>query len=225
MLLLEPRVFEDARGVFRELQPAHLPGGHRPRPGVRAGQPLHLAQERAARAALPGATAAGQAHQRAARRDLRRRGRSAPQLADVRQVGRLHAVGEATGAWCGCPRGFAHGFLVLSDSAEVLYKIDDFYAPRARAHHRLERRRHWRALAAAGRADRERQGPARHAASDRPNCSIEDPAHRPQRPGRLGAGARAARPGRADRDRSRRRWTWPMPEAIRRARARGRSPT
>jgi len=27
------------------------------------------------------------------------------------------------------PEGFAHGFLVLSDIAEVLYKATDFYAP------------------------------------------------------------------------------------------------
>jgi dTDP-4-dehydrorhamnose 3,5-epimerase len=27
------------------------------------------------------------------------------------------------------PRGFAHGFAVLSDEAEFLYKCDDFYAP------------------------------------------------------------------------------------------------
>ena len=27
------------------------------------------------------------------------------------------------------PRGFAHGFVVLSQSAEVLYKCDNFYAP------------------------------------------------------------------------------------------------
>jgi dTDP-4-dehydrorhamnose 3,5-epimerase len=27
------------------------------------------------------------------------------------------------------PRGFAHGFSVLSESAEVAYKADDFYAP------------------------------------------------------------------------------------------------
>ena len=27
------------------------------------------------------------------------------------------------------PRGFAHGFLVLSDAAEVAYKADDFWAP------------------------------------------------------------------------------------------------
>ncbi|WP_299455582.1 dTDP-4-dehydrorhamnose 3,5-epimerase [uncultured Microscilla sp.] len=29
------------------------------------------------------------------------------------------------------PQGFAHGFIVLSESAEVLYKCDDFYAPQA----------------------------------------------------------------------------------------------
>lgn len=29
------------------------------------------------------------------------------------------------------PQGFAHGFLVLSESAEVLYKTTDFYAPDA----------------------------------------------------------------------------------------------
>jgi dTDP-4-dehydrorhamnose 3,5-epimerase len=28
------------------------------------------------------------------------------------------------------PRGFAHGFLVLSETAEVLYKTTDFYAPK-----------------------------------------------------------------------------------------------
>jgi len=27
------------------------------------------------------------------------------------------------------PEGFAHGFLVLSDSAESLYKTTDYYAP------------------------------------------------------------------------------------------------
>lgn len=29
------------------------------------------------------------------------------------------------------PRGFAHGFVVLSDWAEVLYKCDNYYAPQA----------------------------------------------------------------------------------------------
>ena len=27
------------------------------------------------------------------------------------------------------PRGFAHGFLVLSEVAEVVYKVDNVYAP------------------------------------------------------------------------------------------------
>ena len=27
------------------------------------------------------------------------------------------------------PRGFAHGFLVLSDTAEFIYKCDEFYHP------------------------------------------------------------------------------------------------
>ena len=27
------------------------------------------------------------------------------------------------------PHGFAHGFVVLSESAHFLYKVDDFYAP------------------------------------------------------------------------------------------------
>ncbi len=31
------------------------------------------------------------------------------------------------------PKGFAHGFLVLSDSAEVFYKCDEFYHPEADA--------------------------------------------------------------------------------------------
>jgi len=29
------------------------------------------------------------------------------------------------------PKGFAHGFVVLSEVAEVLYKCDDFYAPQS----------------------------------------------------------------------------------------------
>jgi dTDP-4-dehydrorhamnose 3,5-epimerase len=50
------------------------------------------------------------------------------QLPDLRQVGGLHALGrvEAHGL---DPPGFAHGFVVVSETADVLYKATDYYAP------------------------------------------------------------------------------------------------
>ncbi len=39
----------------------------------------------------------------------------------------LNAAGEVEMLWI--PEGFAHGFLVLSETAEVLYKTTDFYYP------------------------------------------------------------------------------------------------
>ena len=39
----------------------------------------------------------------------------------------LNSDGELTMLWI--PKGFAHGFLVLSEAAEVLYKATDFYHP------------------------------------------------------------------------------------------------
>lgn len=53
----------------------------------------------------------------------------------------VRAGSPTFGEWTGCeltadnklhlwvPGGFAHGFLVLSDAAEVLYKTTDYYAP------------------------------------------------------------------------------------------------
>jgi len=45
-------------------------------------------------------------------------------------------LSAANGSMLWIPPGFAHGFLVLSDSADVLYKATDFYAP---AHERTIR--------------------------------------------------------------------------------------
>ena len=39
----------------------------------------------------------------------------------------LNAAGEVEMLWI--PEGFAHGFLVISETAEVLYKTTDFYHP------------------------------------------------------------------------------------------------
>jgi dTDP-4-dehydrorhamnose 3,5-epimerase len=42
-------------------------------------------------------------------------------------VGELLSAENKRQLWV--PEGFAHGFLVLSDSAEFLYKTTDYYAP------------------------------------------------------------------------------------------------
>ena len=39
-----------------------------------------------------------------------------------------HASSDST-EWIWVPPGFAHGFLVLSEEAEVIYKTSDYYAP------------------------------------------------------------------------------------------------
>lgn len=43
-------------------------------------------------------------------------------------VGKILSAENKCQMWI--PEGFAHGFLVLSDSAELLYKTTDYYAPR-----------------------------------------------------------------------------------------------
>lgn len=42
-------------------------------------------------------------------------------------VGQILSAGNRREMWI--PAGFAHGFLVLSDLAEVFYKVTDYYAP------------------------------------------------------------------------------------------------
>lgn len=54
--------------------------------------------------------------------DLRRSSRTFGRSLGMRLDAESHAM-----AWI--PPGFAHGFLVLSDEAEVLYKTTDYYAP------------------------------------------------------------------------------------------------
>jgi len=129
VVLIEPVVHEDDRGFFYE-------SFHQARLEAALGRPLRFVQDN---------------HSRSARNVLRGLHYQVrqPQAKLVRVLaGEIFDVavdlrrGSPTfGRWTGCtlsatnrrqvwiPEGFAHGFLVLSDSAEVLYKASDYYAP------------------------------------------------------------------------------------------------
>jgi len=61
------------------------------------------------------------------------RGRIFDVAVDIRRssptFGRWVGMELSDHSQCWIPAGFAHGFLVLSDSADLLYKVTDYYAP------------------------------------------------------------------------------------------------
>jgi len=129
VLLLEPRVYEDARGfffegynrrVFRErtgLDPRFVQSNHsRSGKGVLRGLHYQIAQPQAKLVRV----VAGAVFDVAV--DLRR---SSPAFG--RWTGTLLSADNKRLAWI--PEGFAHGFLVLSDSADFIYETSDYYAP------------------------------------------------------------------------------------------------
>lgn len=132
VLLIEPRVFGDARGFFLESfnQRAFE---------AAVGHPVAFVQDN---------------HSRSARGVLRGLHYQLPPHAQGKLVrvtaGRVFDVAvdmrrgsPRFGHWSGVelsaenhhqlwiPPGFAHGFLVLSDSADFLYKTTDYYAPQS----------------------------------------------------------------------------------------------
>ena len=128
VLLIEPRVFGDERGFFMETYSARAfaeLGVERPfvqdnhslsRRGTLRG--LHYQLEnpqaklcRVVRGAVWDVAV-----------DIRR---SSPTFGQ--HVGALLSAENKRSIYV--PRGFAHGFLVLSDEAEFTYKCDDFYSP------------------------------------------------------------------------------------------------
>jgi len=128
VLLIEPRVFGDARGFFFE--------SWNEREFERAGIRGHFVQDnhsRSGRGVLRGLhyqirqpqgklvrVVAGEIFDVAA--DIRR---SSPTFGRWEGV-RLNSESNRM-VWI--PAGFAHGFCVLSEFAEVLYKATDYYAP------------------------------------------------------------------------------------------------
>ncbi|MCR4510821.1 dTDP-4-dehydrorhamnose 3,5-epimerase [Pseudomonas sp. 32.2.56] len=129
VLILEPKVFGDERGFFFEsfnarafaeatgLQCEFVQDNHsRSQRGVLRG--LHY-QVQQAQGKLVRVTA-GEVYDVAV--DLRR---SSPTFG--KWVGTLLSAENKRQLWV--PAGFAHGFVVLSEFAEFLYKTTDYYAP------------------------------------------------------------------------------------------------
>ena len=130
VVLIEPKVFEDARGFFIEVlavrassrRLASTPTSSRTTTaargsGVLRGMHYQIRQPQ------------GKLVRVAQRRSLRRRRRHAPQSSPHfgQWVGELLSAENHRMLWI--PPGFAHGFLVLSERADFLYKCTDFYEP------------------------------------------------------------------------------------------------
>jgi dTDP-4-dehydrorhamnose 3,5-epimerase len=129
VLILEPRVFDDARGFFFEsfnsqvfvqitgLNPDFVQDNHsRSLKGVLRG--LHYQVNRPQGKLVR--IIAGEVFDVAV--DLRKK---SPTFGCW--VGEYLSAENKRQMWI--PAGFAHGFLVLSDYAELLYKATDYYAP------------------------------------------------------------------------------------------------
>ena len=132
VLLIEPRVFGDARGFFfesfnqksfAEATGVNLPfvqdNHSKSVKGVLRG--LHYQVEPHAQGKLVRVTQ-GEVFDVAV--DLRKDAKTFGQW-----VGVTLSAENKQQLWI--PPGFAHGFLVLSDTAEFLYKTTDYYAPQA----------------------------------------------------------------------------------------------
>ena len=129
VLVVEPAVH---RGRPRIL-PRELAGGPAtPRWGcraVRAGQPQPLGRRaRCGDCTTRWSSPRGSWCGSMSRRGLRRGGGSPPVLADLRPLGAARALGEQNHRQLWIPPGFAHGFYVLSESADLLYKCTEYYA-------------------------------------------------------------------------------------------------
>jgi dTDP-4-dehydrorhamnose 3,5-epimerase len=128
VLVLEPKVFGDSRGFFLESWnerafaaagiPARFVQDNHSRSGRNVLRGLHY-QLRQAQGKLV-RVIAGEIYDVAV--DIRR---SSPTFG--RWVGVALSAENRRMMWV--PPGFAHGFLVISDATEVLYKATDYYAP------------------------------------------------------------------------------------------------
>ena len=130
VLILEPKVFGDARGWFMETWSA--------RKFEAAGLNFNFVQDNQSYSAHKG-TLRGLHYQTApfAQAKLVRctRGKLLDVAVDIREGSPTFAKWVAVELTAEnkkqllIPRGFAHGFLTLTDDVEIQYKADNFYAP------------------------------------------------------------------------------------------------
>lgn len=130
VLLIKPRIFQDARGFFFEsfnrslwleatgidcdfVQDNHSRSARGVLRGLHYQRPPHP-QAKLVRVVV------GEVYDVAV--DLREDSATFGQW-----VGRILSAENKLQLWI--PAGFAHGFLVLSEFAEVIYKTDDYYSP------------------------------------------------------------------------------------------------
>ena len=128
VLIIEPKLFGDSRGFFTELYQVDRYGKH--------GIPAQFVQDnlsRSARGVLRGLHIQNPKPQGKLVTVLR--GAVLDVAVDVRigspNFGRHVKVelSEENRRQFWIPRGFAHGFLVLSERADFFYKCDDYYGP------------------------------------------------------------------------------------------------
>lgn len=128
VLILKPRVFEDPRGFFMET--------YRDTEFAQAGIPQKFVQENHS-ASQKGVLRGLHYQIRQAQGKLIRviAGEVFDVAVDIRRssptfgkwVGIILSAENKLQLWI--PPGFAHGFYVLSENAEVTYKVTDYYAP------------------------------------------------------------------------------------------------
>ena len=130
ILLIEPRVFNDSRGFFFE-------SFNQNKFEEALGRKIHFVQDNHSKSVM--GTLRGLHYQLPpkAQGKLVRviQGEVFDVVVDIRKssptfgrwVGEVLSADNNKQLWV--PEGFAHGFLVLSDAAEFLYKTTDYYAP------------------------------------------------------------------------------------------------
>jgi dTDP-4-dehydrorhamnose 3,5-epimerase len=129
VVIVEPAMHADSRGFFQET--------YRESVFAAAGIPDHFVQDnhsRSARGVIRGLHAQGPPHPQA---KLIRcaRGAILDVVVDIRRgsptFGRWEAwtLDDQRGLQLYCPSGFAHGFQVLSEVADVVYRCSDYYDP------------------------------------------------------------------------------------------------